>query len=73
MTRCTLLRGSPAPEIHHLWPLMTISFVFSSRTIEVRMLVASELATPCSVMAKLERILPSMRGLSHLACCSLLP
>lgn len=38
MTRWTLLRGSPAPEIHHLWPLMTISL--PSMRIEVWMLVA---------------------------------
>lgn len=117
MTMWISFRGSPAPEIHHLWPLTTISFVFSSRTIEVRMLVAlfraqggsvptfpghikspadgrrvytasraesgmakegecgthSELAMPNSVMAKLERILPSMRGLSQRSFCSALP
>ena len=34
------------------------------------MLVASEEATPGSVMTKAERILPSSRGFSHFSLCS---
>lgn len=67
------MRGSPAPEIHHLWPLMTISSVLGSSWIDVRMLVASELAIPFSVMANDERVLPSRRGLSHFSCCAGFP
>src|SRR5919197_6483583 len=58
-----LQRGSPMPDVHHLWPLIT--YESPSRTIEDSMLVASEDATFGSVMAKAERILPSSRGSSH--------
>jgi hypothetical protein len=37
------------------------------------MLVASEEATAGSVIAKAERILPSMRGSSHSFCCRGVP
>mmetsp|Transcript_70986 Transcript_70986/g.224226 ORF Transcript_70986/g.224226 Transcript_70986/m.224226 type:complete len:237 (+) Transcript_70986:521-1231(+) len=62
--------GLIAPEIHHLWPLMTYSS--PSASILVEMLVASLDATPGSVMAKAERISPLSRGSSHcFFCCSL--
>src|SRR2546430_3945741 len=49
-----LQRGSPAPEVHHLRPLMT--YASPSRRMLVWMLVASEEATSGSVIAKAERI-----------------
>src|ERR1051325_4327671 len=70
-----LQRGSPAPDVHHLWPLMTYSS--PSRVISCSMLdlilVASDDATSGSVIAKQERISPSSNGLSHCSCCSWLP
>ena len=57
MTTKTLQRGSAAPEIHHLRPLMTYSS--PSRTMRVSMFVASQEATAGSVIAKAERISPS--------------
>src|SRR5919106_5407246 len=56
----TLQRGSPMPEVHHLWPLIT--YESPSRTIDDSMLVASDDATFGSVMANAERILPSSSG-----------
>lgn len=64
-------RGSAAPLIHHFRPLITYSS--PSRTIEVRMLVASEEATSGSVIANAERILPSSSGSSHRFFCSWVP
>lgn len=46
-TRWRAQRGSPAPLMYHLWPLMTISF--PSWRMVVRMFVASEDATATSV------------------------
>src|SRR5256885_10955914 len=43
MVMKTWQRGSPAPEIHHLWPLITYSSPW--RSMRVQMLVASEEAT----------------------------
>ena len=63
--------GFIAPVIHHLRPLMTYSS--PSRTIEVSMLVASEEATSGSVIAKAERICPSISGRSQRSCCSGVP
>ena len=71
MTMATLQRLLAAPEIHHFRPLTTYWPLF--RSILVWMLVASELATSGSVMAKQERISPSSRGLSHRSCCSGVP
>src|SRR5438477_3321668 len=59
----TLQRGSPIPDVHHLWPLITYSS--PSRTIEDSMLVASDDATFGSVIANADRILPSSSGCSH--------
>src|SRR5438093_12835253 len=67
----TLQRGSPMPEVHHLWPLITYSA--PSRTMDDSMLVASDDATFGSVIAKAERILPSSRGCSHCFVCSSVP
>ena len=67
----TLALGFIAPEMYHLRPLMTYSS--PSRTIEVSMLVASELATRGSVIAKAERISPASSGVSHCSCCSGVP
>src|SRR5262252_8645499 len=64
-------RGSPAPDVHHLRPLITYSSPF--RRMLERMLVASEEATSGSVMAKQERISPASSGLSHFSFCSAVP
>ncbi len=66
-----LQRGSPIPEVHHLWPLMT--YWSPSRTILDSMLVASDDATLGSVIAKADRILPSSSGASHCFFCSGVP
>ena len=66
-----LQRGSPIPDVHHLWPLTTYSSPW--RTMEASMLVASEEATFGSVMAKAERILPSRSGVSHCFFCASVP
>src|SRR5258707_11076433 len=66
-----LQRGSPAPELHHLRPLMTYSS--PSRTIELCMLVASDDATAGSVMQKAERISPASSGSSHSFLCASVP
>ena len=63
MKIANLQRGDPAPLVHHLWPLTTYSS--PSRSMRDSMLVASELATPGSVIAKQERISPSSSGSSH--------
>src|SRR5512132_805847 len=64
----TLQRGSPAPDDHHFLPLMTYSL--PSRRISHWMLVASDEATPGSVIRNAERISPRIRGLSHSSFCS---
>src|SRR5215470_8314919 len=66
-----LQRGSPAPEDHHLRPLITYSF--PSRRMLDSMFVASEEATAGSVMAKQERISPASSGLSQRSFCSGVP
>src|SRR4029077_10210095 len=66
-----LQRGSPAPDVHHLRPLMMYSL--PSRTILDSIFVASDDATPGSVMAKHERISPARSGLSHRSFCSGVP
>ena len=68
MVMKTAQRGSAAPEVHHLWPLIT--YWSPSRLMLVEMLVASAEATSGSVMAKAERISPSSRGLSQRALIS---
>src|SRR6266850_1207633 len=67
----TLQRGSPMPEVHHLWPLITYSL--PSRTIDDSRLVASDDATFGSVIAKAERIWPSSSGCSHCFLSSSVP
>ena len=67
----TLQRGSHAPDVHHLRPLITHSS--PSRTAVATMLVASEEATSGSVMAKEERISPRSSGSSHWRFCAWLP
>src|SRR5258708_19838439 len=52
-----LQRGSPAPEDHHLCPLMTYSSPW--RAMLAAILVASDEATPGSVLAHHERISPA--------------
>src|SRR5579863_1343623 len=71
MKMAILQRGSPAPEDHHLCPLMTYSS--ATRTMLAAMLVASEEATSGSVMAKHERISPASSGFSHFSFCSVVP
>src|SRR5271170_2407604 len=66
-----LQRGSPAPEDHHLRPLMTYSS--PCRTMLDSILVASEEATAGSVIEKQERISPAKSGTSHLSWLALLP
>ncbi len=61
----------PMPVVHHLRPLTTTS---SPSTIAVAsMVVASEEATPGSVMPKALRIRPSSSGSSHSARWASLP
>mmetsp|Transcript_25542 Transcript_25542/g.37728 ORF Transcript_25542/g.37728 Transcript_25542/m.37728 type:complete len:299 (-) Transcript_25542:1119-2015(-) len=71
MKMATLHLGSIAPLIHHLVPFNTTSSP-STRTV-ASMLVASELATEGSVIAKQLLIFPSKRGFKNASCCSLLP
>src|ERR1700746_2425156 len=59
----TLQRGSPAPEDHHLRPLMTYSS--TCRTILASILDASEEATQGCVIEKHDRVSPASRGLSQ--------
>src|SRR5579864_857767 len=66
-----LQRGSPAPDDHHLRPLMMYSSPW--RRMLASILVASDEATPGSVMAKHERISPSSNGLSQRSFCSGVP
>src|SRR5258707_14479059 len=66
-----LKRGSPAPEDHHLRPLMTYSL--PSRQMLASMLVASEEATAGSVIAKHDRISPASSGFSQRSFCSGVP
>ena len=63
MKMSTLQRGSFAPEVHHLRPLITYSSpCFSMRAC---MLVASDEATAGSVIANAERISPRKSGSSQ--------
>src|SRR5712692_5844278 len=71
MKMAILQRVSPAPEDHHLRPLMTYSS--PRRTMLARILVASDDATSGSVIEKQERISPASSGLSHLSFCSSVP
>ena len=57
----TLQRGWPAPRVHHLRPLMHVAS--PSRTISALMFVASDDATPGSVIEKPERISAASSGL----------
>ncbi len=66
-----LQRGSPAPLVHHFWPLRTTSSPSTSQV--AFMLVASLEATAGSVIAKPERISPASSGLSQRSFCSSLP
>src|SRR5205823_12935784 len=71
MKMAILQRGSPAPDDHHLRPLIT--YWLPSRTILDSMLVASEEATAGSVMAKHDRISPASKGFNHFSFCSGVP
>ena len=64
-------RALPAPEVHHLRPL--IRYASPSPTMELSILVASLEATRGSVMAKAERISPASSGSSHCFFCSGVP
>src|ERR1700694_5805611 len=66
-----LQRGSPAPDDHHLVPLITYSS--PSRTMLDCMLVASDEATSGSVIEKQESISPASRGFSQRSLCSWVP
>ena len=61
----------PTPVVHHLRPLTTTSS--PSTTAVASMVVASEEATPGSVIPKALRIRPSSNGSSHSAFCASLP
>src|SRR5437868_3643363 len=63
-----LQRGSPAPDDHHLVPLITYSS--PSRTMLDWILVASEEATSGSVIEKHERISPASNGFNQRSLCS---
>ena len=63
--------GSPAPEVHHFSPFITYSS--PSRTADEAILVASDEATPGSVIANAERISPLSNGLRYISLCSSLP
>ena len=52
--------GSPAPDVHHFSPLITYSS--PSKTAVACMLVASEEATPGSVIPNADLISPSRSG-----------
>ena len=67
----TLQSGCPTPVDHHLRPLITTSS--PSTTAVASMLVASEEATPGSVIVNAERIWPSSSGSSHSAFCASVP
>ena len=71
MTTSTSHRGSIAPVLHHLRPLMTNSS--PARVIVVEMLRASEEATPGSVMQNAERISAANNGCNQRSCCSGVP
>ena len=61
-------RGSPAPLVHHFWPLIAISSPTTSHV--AFMFVASLDATAGSVMANAERVSPASSGRSHRSFCS---
>ena len=63
--------GSPAPEVHHFSPLITYSS--PSRTAVEAIFVASEEATPGSVIPKADLISPSSNGFKYFSLCSSLP
>src|SRR5580704_1944496 len=63
-----LQRGSPAPDDHHLRPLITYSL--PSLVMLAPMLVASDDATSGSVIEKQDRISPASSGVSHFSFCS---
>merc|ERR1719491_176255 len=67
----SLHSGRMAPLIYHLCPLMTYSS--PSLTIEEPIWVASEDATPGSVIAKHERISALSKGSNHFFFCSGVP
>ena len=71
MKMMILQRGSVAPVVYHLRPLITYSS--PSRTIELSTLVASEEATSGSVIAKEERISPASSGFNHCSFCAGVP
>ena len=75
MKTTILQRGSPAPLVHHLRPLMTYSSPFGpvTRSMREEMLVASDEATAGSVMANALRIFPSSKGSSQVAFISAEP
>src|SRR5260370_41252473 len=64
----TLQRESPAPEDHHLRPLMTYSA--PCRTILASLFIASDVATPGPVIAKHDRIAPTSRDFRQRSSCS---
>ena len=63
-----LQSGWPTPVDHHLRPLTTTSS--PSTTQVASMLVASDDATPGSVIVNADRIRPSSSGSSHSRRCS---
>ncbi len=74
VTTIAIAMSAPtAPEVNHLWPLITHSPVLSSSSARVCSVVGSEPATSGSVIEKQERWCPLSIGSSHCACCSGVP
>ncbi len=72
MTTIAIASSAPtAPEVNHLWPLITHSS--PSRTARACSRVGSEPETSGSVIEKQERIRPSSSGSSQRSRCSSVP
>src|SRR6266446_597823 len=71
MKMAILERGSPAPDDHHLRPLITYSSPL--RAMLASIFLASEDATAGSVIAKHERISPASSGFNQRSFCSGVP
>ena len=72
MTTIAIAIEAPtAPDVNHLWPLMTHSS--PSRTARVWSVVGSEPETSGSVIEKQLRISPSSSGRSQRSFCSSVP
>ena len=68
MNTIILHLGSPAPDVHHFSPLITYSS--PSSTAVAAILIASEDATPGSVIPKADLISPANKGFNQVSFCS---